>query len=60
MARRAVHTGQVINYDQMLSCDEEFATDVDKLTMDPAAPVHAGPDGVYPTPQPRILKSREY
>jgi hypothetical protein len=44
----------------MLNCEEEFAPDVDKLTMDSPAPVHAGPDGMYPTPQPGILKDREY
>jgi hypothetical protein len=60
MARRAVHTGQLVTYDQMLACDEEFAPDVDKLTMDSPAPVHPGADGGYPAPQPGILKNREY
>jgi hypothetical protein len=44
----------------MLNCDEVFARDVDKLTMDSPAPVQAGSDGVYPTPQPGLLKNREY
>ncbi len=60
MARRAVHTGQVVTYEEMLHCEEEFARDVDKLTMDSPAPVYAGPDGVYPGPQPGRLKDREY
>lgn len=60
MARRAVHTGQVVTYDEMLNCEEEFALNVDELTMDSAAPVQVGADGTYPTPQPGILKSREY
>jgi len=60
MGRRAVHTGQVVTFDEMLNCEEEFAPGVDKLTMDSPAPVHAGADGMYPTPQPGILKNREY
>lgn len=60
MARRAVHTGQVVTYEEMLKCDEEFAPDVDKLTMDSPAPVHVGADGRYPAPQPGTLKNREY
>ncbi len=60
MARRAVHTGQVVTYDAMLNDEHEFAPGVDTLAMDSPAPLQAGPDGRYPTPQPGILKSREY
>jgi predicted dehydrogenase len=60
MARRAVHTGQVVTYDEMLNSEQEFAPDVDKLAMDSSAPLLAGMDGKYPTPQPGILKNREY
>jgi predicted dehydrogenase len=60
MGRRAVHTGQVVTFEDMLNCDEEFAPDVDKLTADAPAPVKAGPDGRYPSPQPGIEKTREY
>ncbi|MHC4558598.1 MAG: Gfo/Idh/MocA family protein [Planctomycetota bacterium] len=60
MGRRAVHTGQIVTYDEMLNCDEEFASGVDRLTMDSPAPVQAGPDGRYPAPQPGLLKNREY
>jgi hypothetical protein len=59
MARRAIHTGQAVTYEEMLHCEEEFAPDVDKLTMDSPAPLRAGPDGRYPVPQPGILKNRE-
>jgi predicted dehydrogenase len=59
MGRRAVHTGQIVTFDDMLNCDEEFAPDVDKLTADSPAPVKAGPDGRYPAPQPGINKTRE-
>jgi len=60
MARRAVHTGQMVTYDEMLNCEEEFARDVDKLTADSPAPVRADADGLYPAPQPGLLKDREY
>jgi hypothetical protein len=60
MGRMAAHTGQVITYDDILNCKHEFAPDVDKLTMDSAAPLQAGPDGKYPVPQPGKLKDREY
>jgi len=60
MGRMAAHTGQIVTYDEMLNCEHEFAPDVDKLTMDSAAPLQAGADGKYPVPQPGILKNREY
>jgi hypothetical protein len=60
MGRRAVHTGQVVSFDEMLNCDEEFAPDVDKLAAAGPAPVQAGPDGRYPSPQPGLNRTREY
>ncbi len=60
MGRMAAHTGQLITYEQMLNCPHEFAPDVDKLTMDSAAPLRANAEGKYPLPQPGILKDREY
>jgi predicted dehydrogenase len=60
MGRLAAHTGQIVTFDQMMNHDHEFAPDVDKLTLDGPAPLHLGPDGKYPVPQPGILKNREY
>jgi predicted dehydrogenase len=60
MGRMAAHTGQIVTYDEILNCEHEFAPDVDKLTMDSAAPLQAGADGKYPVPQPGIIKQREY
>ncbi len=60
MGRMAAHTGRVITYDQMASCDHEFAPDVDKLTEDSAAPLQADTTGRYPVPQPGIITNREY
>jgi predicted dehydrogenase len=56
MGRMAAHTGKVITWDQMLNCEHEFAPEVDKLTMDSAAPILAGKDGKYPVPEPGKLK----
>jgi predicted dehydrogenase len=60
MGRMAAHTGQVVEWDDMLNCAHEFAPDVDKLTMDGPPPLIAGSDGKYPIPQPGIIKEREY
>jgi predicted dehydrogenase len=60
MGRMAAHTGQIIEYDQILNHDHEFAPQVDKLTMDSPAPLQAGPDGKYPVPMPGEKKDREY
>jgi predicted dehydrogenase len=59
MGRKAVHTGQVVEYEAMLADDEEFAPSVDKLTMESPAPLQAEASGAYPGPQPGIKKSRE-
>jgi predicted dehydrogenase len=59
MGRMAAHTGQIITFDAMLNCDHEFAPAVDKLAIDPTAPLQAGPDGRYPVPEPG-RKRREF
>jgi predicted dehydrogenase len=61
MGRMAAHTGQVITFEDMLNCKNEFAPDVDKLTMTGPAPLQM--DKItkrYPIPQPGIVKDREY
>ena len=60
MGRMAAHTGQLITLDQMLNCPHEFAPEVDKLTMESAAPLKALPNGKYPVPMPGLVKDREY
>ncbi len=60
MGRMAAHTGRIVTYDEILNCEHEFAPDVDKLTMDSAAPVQADAEGKYPVPAPGIVKDREY
>jgi predicted dehydrogenase len=60
MGRRAVHTGHVVTWDDMLNHPHEFAPDLDKLTMDSPAPLATGPDGKYPLPQPGKTVEREF
>ena len=60
MGRMAAHTGQIITFDEILNCKHEFAPNVDKLTMEAAAPLQLGADGKYPVPQPGITVRREY
>jgi len=60
LGRMAAHTGREITLDEMLQCDHEMAPDVDKFTMDSAAPLIADANGRYPVPQPGIVTTREY
>ena len=61
MGRMAAHTGQLITFDQMLNCEHEFAPEVDQLTMESAAPLQVDPrTGLYPVPEPGLLRTREF
>ncbi len=60
MGRMSAHTGQQVTREQILNCDHEFAPEVDKLTLESAAPLTLGQDGKYPVPQPGVKKNREY
>jgi predicted dehydrogenase len=60
MGRMAAHTGQVIEYEDILNGKHEFAPDVDKLAMDGPAPLVAGSDGRYPIPMPGVKRDQEY
>ncbi|MEW4453520.1 Gfo/Idh/MocA family oxidoreductase [Bremerella sp. JC817] len=60
MGRMAAHTGQEVTYEQMLNCEQEFAPNVDKLTVDGPAPVMPDADGKYPVPAPGQNRDVEY
>jgi predicted dehydrogenase len=60
MGRMACHTGQLITYDQILNHGNEFAPNVDKLTLSSESPLRADKNGKYPVPLPGITKKREY
>lgn len=59
MGRMACHTGQLIKLEDILNFEHEFAPNVDKLTLEGPAPVHANDEGKYPVPEPG-KKKREY
>ncbi|MHC4496243.1 MAG: Gfo/Idh/MocA family oxidoreductase [Planctomycetota bacterium] len=56
MGRMATHTGQYVTWDQALNSNFQFVEDIDNMTFDTHAPISAGPDGIYPVPQPGITK----
>ena len=56
MGRMAVHTGQMITWDQAMRSTFEYVKDIDHMTFDTPAPVKAGPDGIYPAPVPGMCK----
>jgi predicted dehydrogenase len=56
MGRAAAHTGAEITWDQVMESKFQFVEDIDHLTFDTPAPIHEGPDGIYPAPQPGITK----
>ena len=60
MGRMAAHTAREITFEEMLNSEHEYASGVDKWTMDSPAPLQAGPDGKYPVPQPGLIVHREY
>jgi predicted dehydrogenase len=60
MGRLAAHSGKIVQYDEMLNHDHEFAPNVDQCTMDGPAPLLADASGVYPVPMPGEKGLREY
>jgi len=56
MGRMATHSGQYITWDQATNSPFEFVADIDRMTFDTPAPIHAGPNGLYAPPQPGMTK----
>jgi len=52
MGRAAVHSGKIITWDEAVASDFRFCSNVDSLTADSPAPVHADAQGRYPVPIP--------
>jgi len=52
----ATHGGQYVTWDQALNSNFQFVADIDHMTFDTPAPIHAGPNGLYAPPQPGITK----
>ena len=56
MGRVATHSGQLITWDKIMNSNFQFVKDIDNMTFETPAPIHNGPDGIYPAPQPGITK----
>jgi predicted dehydrogenase len=52
MGRAAVHSGQVITWEQALASDFQFVKNLDDITADSPAPIQADENGCYPAPVP--------
>ncbi len=52
MGRAAVHSGQIITWDDAMASDFRFCDHVDDLVEDSPAPVQADEQGRYPVPVP--------
>ena len=52
MGRAAIHSGQIITWDEMLASNFKFCSNVADLTYDSPAPVQADAQGRYPVPIP--------
>lgn len=52
MGRAAVHTGQIITWEDALASEFRFCPNVDALTASSPAPVQADAQGRYPAPVP--------
>jgi predicted dehydrogenase len=52
MGRAAVHTGQIVTWEEATKSDFQFCPDVASLTADSPAPVRADAQGRYPAPVP--------
>jgi predicted dehydrogenase len=56
MGRMAAHTGAYITREQAAASNFQYVKDIDKMTFDTPAPIHTGPDGIYPAPLPGMYK----
>jgi predicted dehydrogenase len=52
IGRAAVHSGQIITWEDALASDYQFFPNVDGLTQESPAPVNADSNGRYPVPVP--------
>ncbi|MCX6900641.1 MAG: Gfo/Idh/MocA family oxidoreductase [Verrucomicrobia bacterium] len=56
MGRAAVHSGQMITWDQMMNSNFQLCPNIDSLNADSPAPVKDDAHGRYPVPVPGVWK----
>lgn len=56
MGRTAVHTGQMVTWEEMMKSNFQYVADIDHITYDTPAPIQAGPDGMYACALPGSAK----
>ena len=56
MGRMATHTGKYVTWDEAMNSNFQYVKDIDNMTFDTPAPIHEGPDGIYPAPKPGLSK----
>jgi predicted dehydrogenase len=56
MGRAAVHTGQVVTWEEAMASDFQWCPEIEQLTEDSPPPVTPDDDGRYPVPVPGIWK----
>lgn len=56
MGRMAVHTGQMVTWEEALNSQVQLVQDIDRMTPNTTPPITAGPDGIYAAPQPGLTK----
>jgi len=52
----ATHTRKYLTWEEVANSDFPFVKDIDNMTFDTPAPIHEGPDGLYPAPQPGVTE----
>ena len=52
MGRAAVHSGQIITWEQATTSNFQFCANIDRLTPESPAPVQPDAEGRYPAPVP--------
>lgn len=52
MGRAAVHSGQVVTWDEAMASNFQFCPGIDQLTEDSAPPIQPDAEGRYPVPIP--------